>query len=117
MNELSREQPLIREVVLDVQLPQSTPTSRVQVRRIRMLPDHPAGLHIHNGPVVGSILEGSVVYQVEGEAQSVLGPGDVFYEQEGARIARFDAGAEGVTFLAYFLLRAGQEPAIEFPSG
>ena len=117
MEELSREQPLIREVVLDVQLPQTTPTSRVQVRRIRMLPDYPAGLHIHNGPVVGSILEGSVVYQVEGEAQSVLGPGDVFYEQEGARIARFDAGAKGVTFLAYFLLRAGQEPAIEFPSG
>jgi hypothetical protein len=35
---------------------------------------------------------------------------------EGARIARFDAGAEGATFLAYFLLRFGQEPAIEFPA-
>jgi len=116
MDELSPEQPVIRDVILDVQLPQTTPTDRVQVRRIRMLPDHPAGLHIHNGPVVGSIVEGSVVYQVEGEPQSVLGPGDVFYEQEGARIARFDAGAEGVTFLAYFLLRVGQEPAIEFPS-
>jgi quercetin dioxygenase-like cupin family protein len=116
MDELSPEQPLIRDVVLDVQLPQASPTSRVEVRRIRMLPGYPAGLHIHNGPVVGSILEGSVVYQVEGEPQSVLGPGDVFYEQEGARIARFDAGPEGVAFLAYFLLRAGQEPEIEFPS-
>ena len=46
MDELSPEQPVIRDVVLDVQLPQSTPTSRVQVRRIRMLPDYPAGLHI-----------------------------------------------------------------------
>ena len=114
-DERGTEQPVIRDVVLDVGLPHTTPTSRTEVRRIRMLPDYPAGLHIHNGPVVGNILEGSVVYQVEGEPQSVLGPGDVFYEQEGTRIARFDAGAEGVTFLAYFLLRAGQESAIEFP--
>jgi hypothetical protein len=33
-----------------------------------------------------------------------------------ARIARFDGGADGATFLAYFLPRAGQEPAIEFPT-
>ena len=39
----------------------------------------------------------------------------MFYEPEGARIARFDAGDEGATFLAYFLLRAGQEPAVAFP--
>jgi quercetin dioxygenase-like cupin family protein len=80
-----------------------------------MLPGHPAGLHVHNGPVVGSIVEGSVHYQVEGQPESLLGPGDVFYEPEGARVARFDAGADGATFLAYFLLRADQEPAIEFP--
>ena len=56
-----------------------------------------------------------MIYQVEGEAQSVLGPGEVFYEPEGARIAHFDAGDDGATFLAYYLLRADQEPAIEFP--
>jgi quercetin dioxygenase-like cupin family protein len=109
------EQPIVREVVLDVQLPRINPTERVQVRRIRILPSYPAGLHVHNGPAVGSIIEGSVIYQVEGEPQSVLHPGDVFYEPEGARIARFDAGADDATFLAYFLLRADQEPAIEFP--
>jgi quercetin dioxygenase-like cupin family protein len=110
------EQPIVREVVLDVQLPRINPTERVQVRRIRILPSYPAGLHVHNGPVVGSIFEGSVIYQVEGEPQSVLHPGDVFYEPESTRIARFDAGADGATFLAYFLLRADQEPAIEFPA-
>jgi quercetin dioxygenase-like cupin family protein len=117
MGELSAEQPMVREVVLDVQLPQTTPTDRVQVRRIAMLAGHPAGLHVHNGPVVGSIVEGSVTYQVDGEPERRLGPGDVFYEEEGARIARFDAGPDGATFLAYFLLRQGQEPAITFPQG
>lgn len=61
------------------------------------------------------VLEGSVIFEVEGEAQSVLKPGDVFYEPEGTRIAHFDAGPDGATFLAYSLLRAGQEPTLEFP--
>ena len=100
---------------MDVRLPKTTRLDRIEVRRIRILPGHAAGLHVHNGSVLGSIVEGSVVYQVEGEQRSVLGPGEVFHEPEGARIARFDAGDEGVTFLAYFLLSAGQEPAIEFP--
>ena len=111
----SPEQPLTRETVMEARLSRTAWTDRVQVRRIQMLPGHAAGLHVHNGPVVGSVVEGSVVYQVEGEPESVLRAGDVFYEPEGARIARFDAGEEGVTFLAYYLLRAGQEPAIAFP--
>jgi quercetin dioxygenase-like cupin family protein len=79
-------------------------------------PGHPAGYHVHNCPVVGSILEGSVVYQIEGESPSVLGPGDVFYEPEDAPVARFDATDEGVTFLAYYLLEPGQEPEISLES-
>jgi len=100
---------------LDVRLPKTTRLDRIEVRRIRILPGHAAVLHVHNGSVLGSIVEGSVVYQVEGEQRSVFGPGELFHEPEGARIARFDAGDEGVTFLAHFLLSAGQEPAIEFP--
>jgi quercetin dioxygenase-like cupin family protein len=107
--------PLVSEIVLDVRLPWTSPIDRIEVRRIRMLSGHAAGLHVHNGPVVGSIVEGSVIYQVEGEPQSLLGPGEVFYEPEGARIARFDAGDDGATFLAYFPLTAGKEPAVELP--
>ena len=87
----------------------------VEVREIRILPGHPAGLHVHNGPVVGSILDGSVTYQIEGQPAAELRAGDVFFEPEGARIARFDAGEEGATFLGYFLLSPGQEPQISIP--
>jgi quercetin dioxygenase-like cupin family protein len=111
----STERPLTREIVMDLRLPATVPVDRIEVRRIEMLPGHPAGLHIHNGPVLGSVVDGSVTYQVEGEPESVLGPGEVFYEPEGARIARFDAGADGATFLAYYPLVAGQEPEAEFP--
>ena len=107
--------PITRTVVLDQALPAPQSIHRVEVRRIVMAPGLAAGLHVHNGPVFGSIERGSVVYQIEGGPESVLGPGDVFYEPKAARIARFDAQADGVTFLGYFLLGAGESAEIEFP--
>jgi quercetin dioxygenase-like cupin family protein len=107
--------PVTRSVLLDQPLPVTQRTHRVQIRRITIAPGHAAGLHVHNGPVFGSIETGSVIYQIEGEPACVLGPADVFYEPEAVRIARFDAQDEGVTFLGYFLLGTGQDPVITFP--
>jgi quercetin dioxygenase-like cupin family protein len=110
--EPSAEQPITRTVVSDIRLPAVKATDRVQVREIRILPSRATGLHVHNGPVFGSVAAGSVVYQIDGQPATVLRPGDVFYEPEGERIARFDAQEDGVTFLAYFLLSPGQEPEL-----
>jgi quercetin dioxygenase-like cupin family protein len=104
--------PITRQLVLEAHFPQALPVGRVEVRRIRMAAGHPAGLHVHNGPVVGSIVSGSVAFALDGESTSELVAGDVFYEPGGVRIARFDAGPEGVEFLAYFPLSPGQEPEI-----
>lgn len=105
--------PISRVIVMDQALPAPRSTHRVEVRRITIAPGFAAGLHVHNGPVFGSIETGSAVYEIEGESASVLRPGDVFYEPEGVRIARFDALDDGVTFLGYFLLDAGQEAELE----
>jgi quercetin dioxygenase-like cupin family protein len=113
--EPSAEEPVTRTVLLDVRLPKVKEASRVEIREVKIWPGHPVGLHVHNGPVVGTILEGSVIYQVEGQEPSVLRPGDVFYEREGERIARFDAQDERVRFLAYFVLSPGQEAEIAWP--
>jgi quercetin dioxygenase-like cupin family protein len=107
--------PVSRVVILDQTLPTPLPTARVEIRRITIAPGHAAGLHIHNGPVFGSIELGSAIYQIEGEAENILVPGDVFYEPEGVRIARFDARDDGVTFLGYFLLPDGLTADLEFP--
>jgi quercetin dioxygenase-like cupin family protein len=107
--------PITRSILLDQPLPAPRPIHRVEIRRITIAPGHAGGLHVHNGPVFGSIETGSVIYQIDGRPASTLGPGDVFYEPEGVRIARFDAQHEGVTFLGYFLLDADRTPEIEFP--
>jgi len=107
--------PLSRVVVMDQELPRPLATQRVEIRRITIAPGYAVGLHIHNGPVFGSIETGSAVYQIEGRPETVLGPGDVFYEPEGVRIARFDALQDGVTFLGYFLLADGVNAELTFP--
>jgi quercetin dioxygenase-like cupin family protein len=109
-------QPISRDVLFDVGF-SPLPVAHVEARRITIAPGHAAGAHVHNGPVVGSIVEGSVVFQLAGSPESVLGPGDVFYEPADVVIARFDAGPDGVTFLAYFLLPADQQPEITFVEG
>ncbi|HEX4090528.1 MAG TPA: hypothetical protein VHZ33_17585 [Trebonia sp.] len=107
---------LSRVIVMDQELPGTLGVRRVEIRRITMAAGYAAGLHVHNGPVFGSIETGSVVYQVEGSAETVLRSGDVFYEPEGARIARFDAQENGVTFLGYFLLADGVNAELVFPA-
>jgi quercetin dioxygenase-like cupin family protein len=109
------EQPISRAVLLDARFSRIRPAERVEVREIRILAGHAVGLHVHNGPVVGSILEGSAVYQIDGEPERILRAGDVFYEPDGARIARFDATADGVRFLGYFILGPNEQPEITVP--
>jgi quercetin dioxygenase-like cupin family protein len=106
------EAPVTREVVFDARFDRAKATARVEVRRIRMLAGVAAGLHVHNTPVVGTILSGSAVYQIEGGSEQVLEAGDFFYEPEDARIARFDALDEGVEFLGYFLVAEGDEAVL-----
>jgi quercetin dioxygenase-like cupin family protein len=113
--EPSTEQPITRSVVLDARFDAVRQASRVEVREIRILPGFAAGLHVHNGPVVGSITAGSAIYQIEGQPEILLEAGDVFYEPEGMRIARFDATDEGVTFLGYFVLGPDEQAEIVFP--
>ena len=109
----AEERPAVeREIVQDVTLADPRPIGRIQTRRITMRPDVVGGLHLHNGPVVGSIERGSAIYQVDGGTPVTLEVGDTFYEEEGTRIARFDAGPEGVVFLAHFPVGAHEEPTL-----
>lgn len=107
--------PFSRLVVMDQKLPEPLAVHRLEIRRITIVPHHPAGLHVHNGPVFGNIETGSAIYQIEGEPEQVLEPGDVFYEPQGVRVARFDARGEGVTFLGYFPLAEGVDAQLVFP--
>jgi hypothetical protein len=65
---------LSRVVVMDQRLPGTLGVRRVEIRRITMEPGFAAGLHVHNGPVFGSVETGSVVYQIDGVDAGLVFP-------------------------------------------
>jgi quercetin dioxygenase-like cupin family protein len=112
--ETESQEPVSRTTLMTAHLHPPAVTDHVEVRRIRIQPNTAAGAHVHNGPVVGNIVEGSVIYQIAGGPEAVLRAGDTFFEPKDVRIERFDAQGDGATFLAYFLLEAGQHPELDF---
>jgi len=67
-------QPMSRDILLDAHLRQAKDTHRIEVRRIKIVPGHAAGLHVHNGPVVGSIVDGSVSSRSRASRKRCSGP-------------------------------------------
>ncbi len=105
-------EPVSRVVLADVPLPGPLSVAHVEIRRITLGPGVEPGAHTHNGPVVGTVVRGTIVLQVRGEQEQRLGPGEPFYEPADVVIEKFDAGPEGAVFDAYFLLTEGQESVL-----
>jgi quercetin dioxygenase-like cupin family protein len=86
----------------------------VDVRQIRLEPGQQTGRHLHPCPVVGYIIEGTALYQVEGEATKTLPAGSAFYEPAEVVIAQFGNASVSVpmTFVAFYLLD-GEQSLIE----
>ena len=110
------ENSVTRTTLLDQHLSDAIQVSHVEVRRVTIAPSTIGGAHTHNGAVFGTVESGSVVFQLGGAPATILRAGDVFYEPADVVISQFDATPEGVTFLGYFLLDAGQVPEINFAS-
>ena len=84
--------------------------SSVKVDEITFPPGKKAPLHKHSYPVVGQVVKGACLLQVQGENPRILHEGDVFYEPAGVTILHFDnnSDTETMEFTAFYLVN-GQE--------
>lgn len=100
---------IVRKELLSVPLDNKRVTS-VEVREINFEPGQETGRHLHPCPVLGYIVEGAAIVQVEGQPEQRLRAGDAFYEPAGA-VMRFDNGSceHPLKFVAYYLLSGKQE--------
>lgn len=112
MTETPAVPPVTRVVLQDVDLADALTVARVETRRITMAPGIAGGRHVHNGHVVGVVESGSVTFAVDGGPEVVLVAGDVFHEPAETVIARWDAGPDGVVFVAHFPVPEGVEPEL-----
>jgi quercetin dioxygenase-like cupin family protein len=106
------DQLVSRTVVQDVRLGSPVEVARIETRRITMAPGIVGGRHVHNGHVVGVIESGSVTVAIDGGADALLTAGDVFHEPAETVIDRWDAGPDGVVFVAHFPVGEGVEPIL-----
>lgn len=83
----------------------------VDVREIRLEPNQQSGRHLHPCTVVGYIVSGTAVYQIEGENEQILPSGSAFCEPANAVIANFGnaSSTEPMTFVAFYLKNGEQD--------
>jgi quercetin dioxygenase-like cupin family protein len=63
---------------------------RIEVHRITLQPAQQTGRHTHPGGVVGYVVDGDILFEIDGQPAMRLQTGSVFYEPPGAVITRFD---------------------------
>jgi quercetin dioxygenase-like cupin family protein len=85
--------------------------SVVDIKEVTMAEGQAAPRHLHPCPVVGYVVSGSILFQVEGEAARILKAGDAFYEPRNKTILHFDNASKEkpLTFVAFYLKEAGEE--------
>jgi len=67
--------------------------------------------HLHHFPVLGYVVSGLVLFQIEGGEQMILKEGDAFYEPKDTTILHFDnvSKDEALTFVAFYLKEVEEE--------
>lgn len=80
--------------------------SRVEIKEISIPPAGKASYHLHPCTVVGYVVSGSVLFQIEGQPEQVLDQGSAFYEPKDQPILKFDNASDTIplVFIAYYLL-------------
>jgi quercetin dioxygenase-like cupin family protein len=101
---------VIRNELLTAEIGERT-ISSVKVVEI----EFPAGLkapyHKHPCPVIGTIVQGICLVQIEGNEPQILKAGDAFYEPADTPIIHFDnySDQEPMKFVAYYLTHDEKE--------
>ena len=108
--EANAQNKVVRKKLLNVHIEERT-VSEVKIVEIEFTAGQKAPLHKHPCPVIGSIVQGVCLVQIEGEPAKVLKAGDAFYEPANTPIIHFDNNSEKepMKFIAYYLLNDEKE--------
>lgn len=88
--------------------------SNVKIVEIGFQAGQKAPYHKHPCPIVGQILSGTCLIQIEGEEPKILKSGDTFYEPAETPVIHFDnySDSEPMKFVAYYLTN-GEKRLVE----
>jgi quercetin dioxygenase-like cupin family protein len=104
---------VVRHDLLTAGISPARLVANAAVKQVILPPHCPTGLHLHPCPVVGVLLEGEILFQLEGGPAQILHPGDAVYEPADARVLHFDnIGDHPAVLTACYLLAPEQHDLI-----
>ena len=85
--------------------------STVEIKLVTLGEGQPVPKHYHPCPVVGYVVSGSALFQVEGEESKIVKAGDAFYEPRDKTILHLDNASpdEPLSFVAFYLKEQDEE--------
>jgi quercetin dioxygenase-like cupin family protein len=102
---IAMQRPIIRKDLFTAVIEGKIPVAKIEIQEIAMDVGVDAPLHSHPCPTVGVVIEGTIVFEIEGEQSQHLQVGDVFYEPADVRVSKFNNGGDTpAKFVAFYLL-------------
>jgi quercetin dioxygenase-like cupin family protein len=103
--------------VLLTQTPEIAPGSHAMVATVEVPPGDPgSGPHRHSGPVFGYVLEGEILFELEGETPYPIKAGEAFWEP-GGDVVHYQAGnlrTDSASRFVVFMLCAPDVPMMTY---
>ena len=106
---MAQQKQLTRKDLLNAIVNQKV--SVVEIKEVNMTGGQEAPKHLHPCPVVGYIVSGRVLFQIEGQESEILKEGDAFYEPKNKTILHFDNASKDkpLIFVAFYLKEQHEE--------
>lgn len=100
-----------RTDLLTVHLHDKQSLSKVEIKKIVIPQKGKADYHLHSCPVVGYVVSGTLLFQIEGQSSYLIKAGEVFYEPKNQPILHFDNASDStpLIFVAYYLLEGDED--------
>lgn len=85
--------------------------SRVVIKEVTIPPGGKADYHLHPCPVVGTVIAGTLLYQLEGKTPEIIEQGEAFYEPRNQPVQHFDNASETepLVFTAFYLVEEKED--------
>lgn len=106
-----RKSTVTRTDLMTVHLHDKQCLSKVEIKKIVITQNEKADYHLHPCPVMGYVVSGTLLFQIEGQSPYLIKAGETFYEPKNQPILHFDNASDSapLIFVAYYLLEGDED--------
>jgi quercetin dioxygenase-like cupin family protein len=105
--------PVMRKELLTAIITGGKHVTKVEIQEVTMNVGIDAPLHLHPCPTVGVVMEGKIVFEIEGGRSQRLKVGDAFYEPADIKVAKFNNdGDTPAKFVVFYLLGENEKETV-----